>query len=392
MACYKDEKLIIRNMESTDVWIFTDEFTAQGWHQDKMSCGIRQKTLRNNCMNDVIVIGAGPTGCTASKLLADSGYSVLLLERMRLPRYKSCSGCLIKKTMDLVRQYYHTEVPLDVACQPAENKGMVFIDDNGKEYVFPQPGLNVWRSHFDYWLAQKAVESGVTLWDNSPAISCEQDEEKTVVKIGGEHESTESAKYVIDCEGVTGSIKRTVLGCSTKHIYTYQTFNEGSIDLDYQYFYAFLQPEFSEYDAWFNVKDNQLVMGVAVKNAKNTAKYYDAFVRYMKKQYNLSIIKQTKEDRWLMPHVRPGCQIDYAKGRVFFAGETAGWLNPMGEGISCGMESAFHLVQALIENFNNPTFIESEYRKKASSLHEYMMKQWSFTGSMTKTFTEMHYV
>ena len=51
-----------------------------------------------------------------------------------------------------------------------------------------------------------------------------------------------------------------------------------------------------------------------------------------------------------MPRIRPGCQIDYAKGRVFFAGETAGWFNPMGEGISCGMESAFHLTQAMIEN------------------------------------------
>ena len=34
MVYYENEKLIIRNMESADAQIFTDEFTAQGWHPE----------------------------------------------------------------------------------------------------------------------------------------------------------------------------------------------------------------------------------------------------------------------------------------------------------------------------------------------------------------------
>ena len=34
MVYYEDEQLIIRNMESADARIFTDEFTAQGWHPE----------------------------------------------------------------------------------------------------------------------------------------------------------------------------------------------------------------------------------------------------------------------------------------------------------------------------------------------------------------------
>ena len=34
MTYYEDEKMIIRNMERTDARIFTDEFTAQGWHPE----------------------------------------------------------------------------------------------------------------------------------------------------------------------------------------------------------------------------------------------------------------------------------------------------------------------------------------------------------------------
>ncbi len=70
-------------------------------------------------MYDVIVVGAGPTGSTAAKVLAEKGLRVLLVEQHKLPRYKSCSGVLIQKTMDLVRRYFGEDVPLSVTCTPA---------------------------------------------------------------------------------------------------------------------------------------------------------------------------------------------------------------------------------------------------------------------------------
>ena len=78
-----------------------------------------------------------------------------------MPRYKSCSGVLIKKSMELVKSYFGEDVPESAMCTPTENKGMIFTNDAGKEYRFEQEGLNVWRSHFDGCLAGKAKESGV---------------------------------------------------------------------------------------------------------------------------------------------------------------------------------------------------------------------------------------
>ena len=41
---------------------------------------------------DVIVVGAGPGGATAAYGLARSGMRTLLIDKAKLPRYKTCGG------------------------------------------------------------------------------------------------------------------------------------------------------------------------------------------------------------------------------------------------------------------------------------------------------------
>jgi flavin-dependent dehydrogenase len=41
---------------------------------------------------DIIVVGAGPAGSTAAKLLADRGYSVVMVDRAVFPRHKTCAS------------------------------------------------------------------------------------------------------------------------------------------------------------------------------------------------------------------------------------------------------------------------------------------------------------
>jgi len=238
-------------------------------------------------MYDVIVVGAGATGCTAAKTLSENGYKVLLVEKFKMPRYKSCSGQLIKKTVDLVQEYFGVAVPASVMCTPTENRGMIFTNDKGKEFRFEQPGLNVWRSSFDNWLAMKASECGVEVRDCTPVLSCEENDGIVNVTLRGEKTYTETAKFVIDCEGVIGTLKRKLLNNTPQYITTFQTYNQGSIDLDYHYFYAYLQPELSEYDAWFNVKDNLLVLGVSVKDNEKIGGYHQRFLDYMKEHHSL---------------------------------------------------------------------------------------------------------
>lgn len=342
-------------------------------------------------MYHVIVAGAGPAGCTAAKALAETGRSVLLVEKFKIPRYKSCSGILIQKTMELTRRYFGESIPESVMCTPRENKGMIFTNDIGKEYRFEQEGRNVWRSRFDGWLAAKAEESGAEVRDDTIVVSCEEIEGCVSVTLhkNGKKTYTEKAGYLLDCEGVAGMLKRKIIKNAASYITTYQAFYEGSICLDPHYFYAYLQPEFSGYDAWLNVKDGMLILGVAVKDTGKIRQFYERFLAYMKKCHGLQADKRVKTEKWLMPQIHPGCYIDYGSGRVLFAGESAGFLNPMGEGISAAMESGYCAACAVAQHFENMEMLYADYREHTEQLRAYMLRQWSLVGSMARTFSHM---
>ncbi|MDE5755982.1 MAG: NAD(P)/FAD-dependent oxidoreductase, partial [Clostridia bacterium] len=340
---------------------------------------------------DIIVVGAGPTGATCAKILAGKGLSVLVVDKSKLPRYKSCSGMIIAKTARLVKEYFQAELPDSVKCTPYDNYGMVFVNDDGKEYKFEQRGFNVWRSSFDNFLLSKAVESGATVIDGVSVINCKNFDDCVEVTLSDKSIGKKTAKYLVDCEGAMGVIKRKLLNCTKDFIVTYQAFYDGKINLDPHYFYAYLQSQFSEYDAWFNVKDDILVLGVAVEqnNINDIKEYNDNFIKYMQSNHGLKIDKKVKEEKWIMPHIRPDFHIDYGIGRTLFAGEVAGFLNPMGEGISCGMESGYYAAKSILDNFQDPQKVLTAYRQNTTDLKAYMKRQWNLVSIISSKFKNM---
>ena len=338
---------------------------------------------------DVLVVGAGPAGTTAAKVLAGKGFRVLLAERCKLPRYKSCSGVLIQKTMTLICQIFGKTPPALVTCSPAENRGMVFTDDRGKSYRFEQPGLNVWRDRFDFWLASEASRCGAEILDGTEVTDCKETDGGVLAALQGKKTGLVQAKFLVDCEGVTGVLKRKLTGGARDFITTFQTFNRGTVALDSHYFYAYLQPEFSEYDAWFNVKDDLLVLGVSVKDRGKISGFYQKFTAYLAEHHQLCIQEQLRQESWLMPRILPGCPVFTGSDRILFAGETAGFLNPMGEGISAAIESGYHAAYAIASAWETPEKAKERYRERIQPLAAYMRRHWDFTARLAAPFKNM---
>ena len=132
-----------------------------------------------------------------------------------------------------------------------------------------------------------------------------------------------------------------------------------------------------------------LVLGVAVKDIDKIRQYNEAFLNYMYVNHDLKIKRKIKEEKWIMPHIAKGCPIDYGLGRILFAGEVAGFLNPMGEGISCGMESGCLAGEAVADNFASSQKVLSAYRESCKNLHAYMQRQWHLTALMSSKFRHM---
>lgn len=340
-------------------------------------------------MYDAIIAGAGPAGSAAAMALAERGGQVLLTDRCALPRYKSCSGMLIAKTLALTERYFGREVPREAVCAPAENRGMVLVDDRGREFRFEQLGLNVWRSGYDGFLAGRAAEAGAELRDKTAVVSCREEADWVTVTLGGRACRTERARYLIVCEGVTGSLRRRLTGAERDFITTFQTFSRGRIDLDPHYFYAYLQPELSGYDAWFNVKDGQLVLGVSSPDPSELGDCYRRFLAYMEECHGLHLEEELRGEKWLMPRVRPGCPVELGRGRVLFAGEAAGFLNPMGEGISSALESGHQAALAAAAHPQHPERALAAYLEGTGALRDYMVRQWRFVARLAGTFQEM---
>ena len=74
MIYYKDEDLVIRNMEETDDQIFYEEYTAQGWHPEIGDCLMRLKDqAEGKCIALTAVYQGHPAGSVYVYLTAHEG-------------------------------------------------------------------------------------------------------------------------------------------------------------------------------------------------------------------------------------------------------------------------------------------------------------------------------
>ena len=343
-------------------------------------------------MYDVMVIGAGPAGCITAKKLSDAGYDVLLVERMKIPREKSCSGILIKKSINLIENEFG-KIPNSVLCKPCISKGIIITNEEDKTFKFESDGLNVWRSLLDEWLALKAQNVGTELRPSTSAVSCEEKQDYVSVKLHDGEIYEEKARIVVACDGAGSTIKKNLFKNPNNYVFTYQTFCKGTINLDSNFFHAFLQPELSQYDAWFNVKDDFLIFGVGVKEPAKMKMYHSKFLSFLNSKFNAKIESCVKEEVGIMLNIMPGCPVNLGTGRILFAGEAANFLNPIGEGISSALASGYAAAESVksiykTNNFNVKSLIDT-YNYNISPEKEYMARQWAILASMSSKFSYM---
>jgi flavin-dependent dehydrogenase len=113
---------------------------------------------------DALIVGAGPAGAAAARLLAQAGWSVALVEKADFPRRKVCGEFISATTMPVLQSCGIAAAFIAAAGPPVTQIGVY-----AGNAMLSAPGEQVWgralgREHLDVMLRDAAVAAGATLF------------------------------------------------------------------------------------------------------------------------------------------------------------------------------------------------------------------------------------
>jgi digeranylgeranylglycerophospholipid reductase len=167
---------------------------------------------------DVVVIGAGPAGCTAARKLAQSGYAVLIVDkRQELGAPIQCSGAvsrhaLIENEIDPDPEFIHEAVYGFKIMNGLGGETLIdyrkLKPDTYGGHEGGQPlGYVVDRRRFDRYLFTRAQRAGAEAWLKAEALGYEAKGGEVVVSIlkYGEVKKVK-AKVIVGADGLRSQV------------------------------------------------------------------------------------------------------------------------------------------------------------------------------------------
>ncbi|MEQ8820895.1 MAG: FAD-dependent monooxygenase [Sumerlaeia bacterium] len=161
----------------------------------------------------VVVVGAGVAGTALSAALARRGLDVLLIERSRHPRPKTCGGCLNARAQNSLGRLGMRRTLEGLAAQPLKRLRMVHtsgMDATVSLEHDAQHTLGISRQSLDSGLLQAALDEGVSYIDQTRAVSTRLLGEHRLIALRSEdgHNATATAQMVIACDGLGSAMAR----------------------------------------------------------------------------------------------------------------------------------------------------------------------------------------
>jgi len=183
---------------------------------------------------DVIIVGAGPSGSTISRILAQEGLEVMVFDkRKELGEPIRCGEGLG------AREVIAQGIDLPKECISTDIKGAKVISPDGSSIVWKDKETSGWvleRKIFDKWLMEQAVHKGAKVQSYTRVMDVVKKDGKIQgVKVShGDHEPYDvSAPLIVSAEGMEASLARKAGFRAVSTLY--------DVDTCYQY-------EMQEYD------------------------------------------------------------------------------------------------------------------------------------------------
>ena len=315
---------------------------------------------------DVAVVGSGPAGSVAAHALSRGGLRVALIEKAVLPRYKTCGGGLLARTLK--------RLPIDVTGVVESECFLAEMHDHRAGLAYSTrrdtPVVSmVMRDTFDHLLASAAQREGTELFAGTAVRDVGMNVESvSLATTAGEVK----ARYLVAADGVMSTVARK---CGFPELRGVIPALECELKVD-----AATQERYASaarFDfgvtprgyGWVFPKRGHLSVGV-LTTRRGCCNLNDEYVRYAAR---LGLDKPISEERqgYMIPG-RPRDQL-FSRSRIFLVGDAAGLADPVtAEGISAAVISGQLAAQAILAHRENA---ESAMRAYRVSLEETILSE-----------------
>ncbi len=288
---------------------------------------------------DVVIVGAGPSGCSAAWDLTVDGLQVLLLDRTEFPRKKTCAGGLTVKAVRALRYSIAPVIQksvcnLSVSCR-MRHPNLLKSNDPICHMVE--------RSAFDYFCLKKTVAAGVRFAVVKRIDKIvESDRSVSLVTDGG----MIRARFLIGADGfhsrvrrLTGRFARFRPGFAVEGLVDRAPPNDLNMGFDFS--------RVAGGYGWVFPKAEHINVGLYTLRSDVKITHQD-LVDYAVRRIGRPVPTRITGSRLGMGgwRYRPG------RGRVLLVGDAAGLVDPLlGEGlyhaISSGQAAASAIVDAM---------------------------------------------
>jgi flavin-dependent dehydrogenase len=296
---------------------------------------------------DVIIIGAGPAGSSCAKILSDNGVSVLVVDKKKFPRIKSCCGFLTNRAVDFIEENFGI-IPERIYCK---NRKIQFLWSstgiNYNQVSGYDAFTNVYRDHFDNWLI-KQCNAQFTDGLEFKEHSFENDQHIIICKNKSDTMKFRS-KYLVCACGANSILRKkldleyksTEVGASIQKVF------KGQFSADKNNYYVIRNKKYTDNAfSYHYFKDDFAFIGTGWTKKYNS--YFENWFEHLKNKYKFEL-ELVRDERCCVEHQLGTNKKFLGKNSILFAGEAAGLIENWGIGITTALISGKNAAHAILQ-------------------------------------------
>ena len=326
-------------------------------------------TVRNECMYDAIVIGAGPAGAVFAASLGRGrpDLRILVIDGQREDNKKVCGGLLAPDAQKVLASFDLT-LPNAVLADP-----QIFAVDtldlqSHQRRIYQRHYLNMDRYAFDRWLCAQIPDRIDVLSAHCSAIRAESDG-YTVTADGREYR----AKSIVGADGAHSVVRRTLIGHMPHQYTAIQEWYRGGEGLPH--YSCIFDPVTSNSCSWTICKDGYWVFGGAFDKHGCRDAFSEQKAR-LEAAIGCTFGEPVRREACLVTsprHLRDFC---CGIPGVYLIGEAGGFISASSfEGISPAMLCGRYLAQAFAKGTSQADIL----RRYCRLTRMLRLKLWSKT-------------